>query len=138
MSSDRFLLDTFFIQALLNMQESYHEQSRDFFPFARDAQEVWVTEAVLVDVANAPSSINRDAAVSFIRQCYNTPNMRVVSVDRGLLTEALDLYEARGDKTWGLTDCISFVVMYQQAISDALTADKDFEQAGFRTVLSPE
>jgi len=39
------------------------------------------------------------------------------------------------DKEWGLTDCISFVAMRQRNLTEALTADSDFEQAGFKALL---
>ena len=135
MTNDRFLLDTVFIQALLNGHDAYRKQARDFLPFVRDANDVWVTEAVLIEVANAPSAGQRDVAVALIRQCYQTANMHVVAVDNALLTEALNLYEARRDKTWGLTDCISFVAMEQQGITDAVIADRHFEQAGYKALL---
>ena len=44
-------------------------------------------------------------------------------------------YIARPDKKWSLTDCISFIVMEREYMTDALTADRHFEQAGFRTLL---
>jgi uncharacterized protein len=47
----------------------------------------------------------------------------------------LDLYRDRPDKAWSLTDCISFVVMADKGIRDALTADHHFEQAGFVALL---
>ena len=135
MTAERFLLDTVFIQALLNKRDSYHPQASAFLPRVRGAAEVWVTEAVLVEVANALSAINRPVAAQFIRQCYRTPNIRVVSVDSPLLMQALDLYESRHDKTWSLNDCISFVVMEQRGITDAVTADRHFSQAGYRVLL---
>lgn len=49
--------------------------------------------------------------------------------------QALTLYQSRSDKTWGLTDCISFVVMQQHNLTDALTADRHFIQAGFRALM---
>jgi len=45
------------------------------------------------------------------------------------------LYSERPDKEWGLTDCVSFVVMEAHGIRDALTADEHFEQAGFRALM---
>ena len=45
------------------------------------------------------------------------------------------LFAARKDKDWSLTDCISFVVMQEHGITDALTADHHFEQAGFVALL---
>ncbi len=135
MSGERLLLDTVFIQALLNKRDQYHTQAMALLPRVRAASEVWVTEAVLTEVANALSAVNRVAAVRFIRQCYQTANMLVVSVGPQLLIRALELYEARPDKTWGLTDCISFVIMQDQGLTDALTADVHFVQAGYRALM---
>ena len=61
--------------------------------------------------------------------------MHVVNVDTPLLTRALQLYRDRSDKAWGLTDCISFVVMQEQGLMDAVTADEHFLQAGYRALL---
>jgi len=135
MSDERFLLDTVFIQALLNHRDKYHLPARAFFPRVRAAAEVWVTEAILIEVGNALSAFDRAAAAHFIAQCYHTPNLRVVSVDTPLLTRALQLYRERGDKAWGLTDCISFVVMEDQGLIDAVTADDHFRQAGYSALL---
>ena len=41
----------------------------------------------------------------------------------------------RPDKEWSLTDCISFEVMAELGLTEALTADHHFEQAGFRALL---
>ncbi len=38
-------------------------------------------------------------------------------------------------KNWSLTDCISFVVMQEHGIHEALTADHHFEQVGFQVLL---
>jgi hypothetical protein len=84
------------------------------------------------------SRFNRSGAVQFIQQCYRTENIRVVSVDTALLMGALDLYETRPDKDWGLTDCISFIVMQQQDLVDAVTSDRHFLQAGFRILMTKD
>lgn len=135
MSRERFFLDTVFIQALLNPRDNFHVQARTLFPRVRDAVEVWLTEAILIEVGNALSAFNRSGATQFIRQCYDTPNIRIVTVDTTLFKAALSLYQARPDKTWGLTDCISFVVMEQQQLHLALTSDQHFVQAGFTALM---
>ena len=86
-------------------------------------------------MGNALSAFNRTAAIQFIQLCYKTANMRIVSVDTELLNRALQLYQARPDKTWGLTDCISFAVMHEQGLFMAATADEHFLQAGYRALL---
>ena len=135
MTGERLLLDTVFIEALLNKRDRYHQKALTLLPFVRNAAQVWVTEAVLTEVGNGLSAVNRAAAVQFIQSCYLSANMRVVSIDTPLLTSALQLYQARSDKTWGLTDCISFVVMLEQGLTDALTADRHFVQAGYRALM---
>ena len=105
--------------------------------------EVWVTEAVLIEVANAFSKINREVAAGFIERCYNQAgppgrNLRIVSVDTALLRRGLTIYEGHHDKQWGLTDCISFVIMKDRLLTDALTADRHFVQAGFRALMFEE
>lgn len=135
MTKDRLFLDTFFIQALLNPRDDYHNRAKQFFPRVRVADEVWITEAVLIEVGNALSEFNRNGADQFIQQCYRAENFRVINVSTELLMQALVLYRSRPDKTWGLTDCISFVVMKQQNITDAVTADRHFTQAGFNAVI---
>ncbi len=81
MNIDRLLLDTVFVQALFNQRDQYHSQAVALLPRVQAAAEVWVTEAVFAEIGNALSAVNRVAAVQFIQQCYQTANIRVVSVD---------------------------------------------------------
>lgn len=135
MTGERIFLDTVFIQALLNVRDQYHLKAKTLLPRVQSAVEVWVTEAVLIEVGNALSAFNRTAAIRFIQQCYQTQNMCVVSVDTQLLNRALQLYQSRLDKAWGLTDCISFIAMQDQGLIIAATADQHFVQAGYRALL---
>jgi hypothetical protein len=48
---------------------------------------------------------------------------------------ALERYRSRANKTWGLTDCMSFLIMEQKGITEALSGDRDFQQAGFNALL---
>lgn len=135
MSSERLFLDTALIQALLNPRDDYHNQAKQLFPRIRAASEVWITEAIFAEVGNALSALNRSGAVQFIQQCYRTDNIKIVSVNTELLMQALALYQSRPDKTWSLTDCISFIVMQQHNLTDAVTGDRHFVQAGFRALM---
>lgn len=135
MRSARVFLDTFFVQALLNANDSYHDRAQALLPALTAAREVVVTEAVLTEIGNALSGSLRRVAAGFIRRCYASPNITVVPVDTALFTQALTLYEDRPDKTWGLTDCISFVVMRDRELVDAATGDRHFQQAGFHPLL---
>lgn len=61
--------------------------------------------------------------------------MKVVEVTQTLLQRAVQLYDDRSDKEWGLTDCISFIVMQENTLYQALTADHHFRQAGFGAMM---
>lgn len=134
-SKERLFLDTAFIQALLNKRDQYHLQALTLLPRVKNAAEVWTTEAILMEVGNALSSFNRQQVVNFIKQCYETQNIKVVNISPQLFRQGLTLYESRLDKNWGLVDCISFVVMQQQNLIYALTSDRHFIQAGFQVLL---
>ncbi len=59
----------------------------------------------------------------------------IVLLSEDLYARAFRLYRERADKEWGLTDCVSFVVMQERKISEALTTDEHFQQAGFHALL---
>jgi predicted nucleic acid-binding protein len=63
------------------------------------------------------------------------PYYVMVPASQELLDRGVTLYRQRPDKDWSLTDCISFVVMRERGITEALTADHHFEQAGFVALL---
>lgn len=69
------------------------------------------------------------------RLLHQDEQVQIVTFEPSLMQAAFALYESRPDKGWGLTDCLSFVVMEQDGLTDALTADHHFEQAGFRALM---
>lgn len=136
-TGSRLFLDTYYVQALLNPRDPHHARALALLPHVKQAAEVVITEAVFAEVGNALSGTPRlrQLAAAFIRRCYIEANMAVVPVDTALLTRALELFESRADKEWGLTDCISFVVMRDRNLLDAATGDRHFQQAGFRAMM---
>jgi len=74
-------------------------------------------------------------AVALIDHILGRPDVEVVRTAPDLWARGWALYRQRPDKGWGLTDCLSFVVMNDMGLQDALTADDHFRQAGFRAVL---
>jgi predicted nucleic acid-binding protein len=80
--------------------------------------------------ALAGSARARQEFVSLRADLQNDPEVKIVKSDALLLEEAVTLYRNRLDKQWSLTDCTSFVIMQREGISEALTGDHHFEQAG--------
>jgi len=61
--------------------------------------------------------------------------IEVLPQTRQSLLRGPDLYKARSDKSYSLTDCISMVTMRQRNITDVLAHDRHFAQEGFRLLL---
>lgn len=94
------------------------------------------TEFVLIEVANALSApAFRTQTIALIDGLRAMSSFSIIPASTTLLAEGWQLYCARPDKEWSLTDCTSFIVMQQENISQAFTSDRHFEQAGFVKLL---
>jgi hypothetical protein len=71
----------------------------------------------------------------FILHLRQSPACEILPANREHLDRSLELYHQHKDKEWTLTDCASFVAMRERGITEALTADHHFEQAGFNVLL---
>ena len=91
---------------------------------------------MLIETANALSKPGwRKHGVKLLDHLQSRPDVEIVQLTAELWQRGCDLYRSRSDKAWSLTDCVSFLVMQDANLSDALTADEDFRQAGFRAVM---
>jgi hypothetical protein len=106
--------------------------------FARQWRGVVVTTRwILAEVADGLASpLNRRLGVMLVEQVSREPRFRLVENSDALFARGFDLYRCRADKEWSLTDCISFVVMADEGLTDALTVDRHFSQAGFTALLA--
>ena len=77
----------------------------------------------------------RHGAIRLLQSMEADPQIVIIPVTEELYARAFDMYRQRLDKEWGLTDCISFIVMGDQQLTDALTTDSHFRQAGFRPLM---
>lgn len=91
---------------------------------------------VLTELLNSlAKGLRREAAARYLLNWLRSPAVRVLHHDHRQYASAVDFYLDRPDKHWSLTDCASFLVMDRLGIQDALTADRHFEQAGYRALL---
>jgi len=126
--------DTFYFLALLNRRDRTHHRAIQYN--AGFQGNLVTTGWILTELADALADPgNRSVAVQTINQLRQDPQIVIVDCDRSLFEAGLILYTNRLDKEWSLTDCISFVVMQQHGMTEALTGDHHFEQAGFVALL---
>ncbi len=127
-------LDTSFTIALINDKDQYHGKAQEISPLYVRYYLV-TTGAVLLEIGNAPAKDFRNEDSTVVRTLRNSSKTAVIEINSDLSERGLEIYETYADKSWGLVDCISFVVMKEQNITDALTCDKHFVQAGFRALM---
>ena len=128
------LADTSYFGALLSPKDELHPAAVEW---ARSGQRpIVVTEFVLIELGNG-FHLPRDRELfrGFVEELLADPNVTVIPASPELFRAGLDLYGTRLDKEWSLTDCMSLVVMEERGLTEALTADHHFEQAGFKALL---
>jgi hypothetical protein len=126
--------DSFYFIALFNERDHAHLRASEL---ARRLRRPLITTAwILTELADACAATpNRTTVAEFIEDAIKFPTFNIIPFSGELFRRGLELYLKRPDKDWSLTDCISFVVMEDEEIGDALTGDKHFEQAGFNALL---
>lgn len=128
--------DTWFYLALLDAGDHHHETAKAFLK-AFDGRFV-TTRWVLAEVANGLAAPRfRGHVAELLNRLENHRRVEIPADSDRLYRDGRVLYEARKDKEWSLTDCISFVVMEREGIREALTGDHHFEQAGFLARFGP-
>jgi predicted nucleic acid-binding protein len=137
LANSALFLDTAYVYALFNTRDQWHEKAAEWErKIAAENLALISTEFVLTEIANGLSSLKfRRNAVSIIYALQKSALVKIIPASSELFTKALKLYEQRQDKSWGLTDCASFVAMTENNLTDVLTTDEHFRQAGFKALL---
>ena len=129
------IADSFFFLAMMNVRDSRHRKAVALSETL--AGPIVTTQWVLVEVGDAFSKPqDRDRFVELLQLIEADERIQVVPASDASFKRGTELFARRPDKYWSLTDCISFVVMKERNIKEALTADHHFEQAGFTALLS--
>lgn len=128
------LLDTSGLLCLHNRAEPFHNQARTAYQAARTRLTHSYVLAEFVALAQA-RRIPRLAALTFVADLSENPDIETVWVAEPLHREAMALLLARPDKTYSLCDAVTFVLMRERELSEALTTDRHLEQEGFLRLL---
>ena len=137
MNSDQVFFDTGYIIGLLNRTDPHHETARRWSAELRALRHPHVTTtAVLIELGDGFAQKGRwDLIHPFLEAAAVDSLVEIVEVGAELVARAVRLKRDRPDKDWGLTDCTSFLIMWDRGITEALAADRHFVQAGFRALL---
>ena len=137
MASRRLFLDTSFLVALENRDDPFHGRAKQLDrQLMSEACTLLLHWGILLEIGDGYARIGRrNKGLQLLEKLSREEGYHVYPLTESLLEQASDLYRARPDKDWGLTDCVSFILMRQEGISEALTADVHFRQASFTPLL---
>jgi predicted nucleic acid-binding protein len=126
--------DTHFFLALVNARDESHARAAEWARTAR--QPAITTQWVLAEVGNAlREPENRRAFLSLLDSLRGQSDVEIVAASAESFEQGVALFADRPDKGWSMVDCISFALMAERKLREALTSDHHFEQAGFQALL---
>lgn len=129
--------DTIYWVASLNPRDQWHEAVLRAESALGDFQ-IITTESVLIEVLNFYAEYKqflRQSAARLVRSSLDNFDIEIVKHSYETFLAGLELYEARPDKGYSVTDCISMNLMRERGVNEVLTHDHHFEQEGFAVLL---
>jgi uncharacterized protein len=133
----RIFVDTLYWIAITHRKDQWHQAAVKAGHLLGGCRLV-TTEEVLIEVLNAFSAagrVLRQEAVDLVRDLHADPIVTIHPQSHQTFLSGSALYEARPDKEYSLTDCISMETMRQEGITEVLTRDDHFAQEGFTKLL---
>jgi uncharacterized protein len=127
-------IDTSYLLALELANDQNHQVAQNHWQQLIASSPTFVTTSyILTETVTYLNSRNYHArALRVGNSLLSSPSIQFIHVDEPLFYAGWSYFQQHQDKTYSLSDCISFVVMQQQGIQIALTFDQHFVQAGFQ------
>ena len=131
---EQILVDTAYVLALVNERDQYHDRAQELADLF-EGHDLLITDAVLLEIGNALARGFKEQAIEIITYFFESEEVEIFRHSSQVFDKAFALYKKYDDKEWSFVDCISFIVMRERGIKQALTFDRHFEQAGFVTIM---
>lgn len=133
----KVFVDTSGWLAVLLSSDFHHQRAIEYYrKMLASGHDLVTHDGILLELGNALSGLQtRNIVLNLIQKIFSSQKIELIPLTSELLDSGWKLYSERPDKEWGIVDCISFELMKRLNISEALTADRHFEQAGFTKLL---
>ena len=131
---EQILVDTAYVLALVNERDQYHDRAQELADLF-EGRNLLITDAVLLEIGNALARSFKKQAIEIISYFIESEEVEIFRHSSQIFDKAFALYKKYDDKEWSLVDCISFIVMRERGIKQALTFDSHFDQAGFVAIM---
>jgi uncharacterized protein len=133
------LVDTSGWGNLIDPTQPFHAKAASLYRLARQEKHRIITTNYIISevvaLLTSPLRIPKSQIIAFMQSLKSSPYVEILHINPETDAQAWQLLTNRADKAWSLVDCSSFVIMQQEKITEALTNDHHFEQAGFVRLL---
>jgi len=128
------LLDTSGLLCLHYQTEPFHSQAVRAY---REASTLITHSYIIAEYIALVTArrLDRSSAIDFVISLLDNPDKETIWIDESLHRDAIALLVVSQHKNYSLCAAVSFVLMRNIGIMDALTTDKHFEQEGFLRLL---
>jgi predicted nucleic acid-binding protein len=122
--------------AVADQSDQFHERAARFYgqAFAHYARLVTTSLILAESYALLRRALPTDRVLYWLDRLLASPRVEVVYDDRALIDRARSVLAAYGDQKFSLVDGVSFAVMRDRRIREALAFDRHFQTAGFTLV----
>lgn len=130
-------VDTSGLYAALVKNDEMHERAAAFLSLAAESKRRFVTTDYVLDETATLLKARRHARLvsALMGAVFSSAACRVEWMERERFEQTLRFFNKHQDKSWSFTDCFSFLLMKDKKMTEALTKDEHFRQAGFRPLL---
>lgn len=127
--------------SLLGDDEDFHDEvEAEYHEALAQKRHLVTTNYVLTEVVALLTSrplVPRPRMIAFVDALKASPYIEFLFISQALHEHAWEFLKSRANLDWSLVDASSFVLMRQRGITEALTLDHHFEQAGFIRLPHP-
>lgn len=133
MSFNHYFLDASYIIALELRDDQNHQKAIEHWQsLDKKSLKLTTTSYIFDEVVTFFNSHNlHSKAVEVGKRLINSSVVQFIHINEDIFFSAWDLFQKYQDKSYSLTDCISFIIMWNLEVNNVLTFDQHFSQAGF-------
>jgi uncharacterized protein len=127
------LLDTSFVIALEMARDNHHKAAAAYWQaYIRNPQPLVTTDLIFTEIVTFFNARGlHGKAVEIGDRLIQSQWVEIMPLTPELRAAAWAFFKRHEDKKYSLADCASFVLMAKRRMSQALTFDDHFAQAGF-------
>lgn len=127
-------IDTSFVIALINENDLDHAKAVKLAE-KYELYSLVTTDSILLEIEHALSPKYKKESLEIITHFHTSDNVTIIHLNSLLLQRGIEMYDTYQRQNWDLVDCISFVVMHEMGMTQALTSDLHFQQANFTALM---